>query len=75
MLSDYEILTRYERENDFEKFIERMQLTLHHTATYPCYIPVDKYVLCRYSGRFGCGYAVLEHNPHSNRYCIIHYYI
>lgn len=75
MLSDYTLLTRYEFENDFEKFLERMELKFHHAATYPCYIPADKYVVCRYSGKFGYGYAVLQHNPHYNRYCIIHYYI
>lgn len=75
MLSDYVMLTRYERENYFEKFIECMQLTLRHTATYPCYIPVGKYLVCRYSGRFGRGFAVLEHSPRSTGYSIIKYYM
>ena len=75
MLSDPEKLTRYEIENDFASFLKRMGFSLHHTATYPAYIPPDCCIVCRYNGRFGYGSAVLEHNPHSNRYCIIRYYI
>lgn len=68
------MITRYERENDFNNYLMRNGFHLHHTAKYPAYIPPECVVVCRYSGRFGYGYAVLEHTPHSNRYCTIHYY-
>ena len=74
MLTNPSMITRYERENDFNNYLMRNGFHLHHTAKYPAYIPPECVVVCRYSGRFGYGYAVLEHTPHSNRYCTIHYY-
>lgn len=41
MISKPEKLTRYELENDFVQFSKRMGFSLHHTATYPAYIPPD----------------------------------
>ena len=31
-------------------------------------------IIRRYKGRFGKGYAIMEYNPHSTRYCFISYY-
>ena len=74
MLSSPKIMTHYECENDFNNYLMRNGFHLHHSAKYPAYIPPECVVVCRYSGRFGYGYAVLEHSPYSNRYCTIHYY-
>ena len=74
MLTNPKTMTHYARENDFAKSLKRNGLTLHHSAKYPAYIPPECVVVCSYSGRFGYGYAILEHNPLSNRYCTIHYY-
>lgn len=74
MLTNPKTMTHYERENDFNNYLMRNGFHLHHSAKYPAYIQPECVVVCRYSGRFGYGYAVLEHSPHSNRYCTIHYY-
>lgn len=74
MLTNPKTMTRYEREHDFTAYLRRKGLFLHHSATYPAYIPPECVVVCSYNGRFGYGYAVLEHNSLSNRYCTIYYY-
>ncbi len=74
MLTNPKTMTHYERENDFNNYLMPNGFHLHHLAKYPAYIPPECVVVCRYSGRFGYGYAVLEHSPHSNPYCTIHYY-
>ena len=74
MLTNPKTMTHYERENDFNNYLMRNGFHLHHSAKYPAYIPPECVVVCRYSGRFGYGYAILEYNPLSNRYCDIHYY-
>ena len=51
-------------------------LEYHHTSLCREYVSVkSKGVVEGYSGKFGIGVTVKEHNSRSNRYCYISYYI
>ena len=46
----------------------------HHTALAAGYVRKEHVLIRRYKGRFGRGYAIMEYNPNSTRYCYISYY-
>lgn len=51
-------------------------LEYHHTSLCRGYVSTEsKGVVERYSGKFGIGVTVKEHNYRSSRYCYISYYI
>lgn len=51
-------------------------LDYHHTSLCKGYVSTkSKGIVEGYSGRFGNGVTVKEHNSRSNRYCYISYYI
>lgn len=53
-----------------------ISLEYHHTSLCRGYVSTkSKGVVDGYSGRFGIGVTVKEHNSRSNRYCYISYYI
>lgn len=48
----------------------------HHTSLARGYVSVKSEGIKEpYKGKFGTGYTIKKHNPHSTRYCYILYYI
>ena len=47
----------------------------HHSALSRGYQKKDSVTIEKYSGRYGKGYKVSEHNPRSSQYKIVSYYI
>lgn len=55
---------------------EVIPLGYHHTSLCKGYVSTKSNGIVEgYSGRFGVGVSVKEHNSRSNRYCYISYYI
>lgn len=51
-------------------------LGYHHTSLCRGYVSTKSKGICEgYSGKFGIGVSVKEHNSRSNRYCYISYYV
>lgn len=59
------------------KIIEGKKCYKHHTSLSCGYVSVKEKdgIIEPYSGRFGKGFTVKEHNEHSSKYCLITYYI
>lgn len=47
----------------------------HHTSKSFGYVGVNERIIEPYSGRFGKGYIIKKHNPHSTRFYLKEYYI
>lgn len=58
-----------------EKMVKEGKLKVHHTALARGYVKVNETIINSYSGKFGNGFAALNHHEFSTRYHYVTYYV